>query len=348
MALALRRIVPRPLRVQASAVLARRRRGRLEQDLAALAAGTEPIVAGPWLGEVGFELLYWVPFLAWFAERFAVAPERLLVVSRGGTASWYARFAKHYSDVFEVVGPEQFREAHDQRVRELGEQKQTRVTAFDRELIERSTARAGVWQWQSLHPQRMYDALNPFWWGHLPLEWVHEHTRYTTLTRAALEGIPALPDDFVAVKFYFNECFPATAANRHFAARTIEAVASRRPVVVLSTGLRLDDHAEERVAIAQDGRVIYLPEGIDPARNLEVQSAVVARARAVVGTYGGFAYLPPFFGVPSHGCYSDAAGFSTRHLDVARSAFGHIGAAGLMQVRQASEGTTAEIVEALG
>ena len=53
----------------------------------------DTIVAGPWLGEVGFELLYWVPFLRWFAERFHVAPERLLVVSRGGTASWYRPFA---------------------------------------------------------------------------------------------------------------------------------------------------------------------------------------------------------------------------------------------------------------
>jgi hypothetical protein len=30
-------------------------------------------------GEVGFELLYWVPFLRWFAERFDVPPERLIV-----------------------------------------------------------------------------------------------------------------------------------------------------------------------------------------------------------------------------------------------------------------------------
>ena len=29
-----------------------------------------------------------VPFLRWFATTFTVAPERLLVVSRGGTASW--------------------------------------------------------------------------------------------------------------------------------------------------------------------------------------------------------------------------------------------------------------------
>ena len=39
-----------------SAQLARVHGVRLDRDLAALASGAETIVAGPWLGEVGFEL----------------------------------------------------------------------------------------------------------------------------------------------------------------------------------------------------------------------------------------------------------------------------------------------------
>ena len=38
-----------------------------------LVAQRETIVAGPWLGEVGFELLYWVPFLRWFARAVPAA-----------------------------------------------------------------------------------------------------------------------------------------------------------------------------------------------------------------------------------------------------------------------------------
>ena len=36
-----------------------------------------------------------------------------------------------------------------------------------------------------------------------------------------------------------------------------------------------------------------------------VQSAVVARARRFVGTYGGFAYLAPFCGVPAVSYYTE-------------------------------------------
>ena len=80
-----RQLVPRAVRRGVSAQLARVQAVRLERDLAALASGTDTIVAGPWLGEVGFELLYWVPFLRWFTERFQVDPARMLIVSRGGT-----------------------------------------------------------------------------------------------------------------------------------------------------------------------------------------------------------------------------------------------------------------------
>src|SRR5881409_714168 len=53
-----RHIVPRPIRLAASAFLARRRSAQLQDELAAMVARSAPIVAGPWLGEVGFELLY--------------------------------------------------------------------------------------------------------------------------------------------------------------------------------------------------------------------------------------------------------------------------------------------------
>jgi hypothetical protein len=76
-----------------------------------------------------------------------------------------------------------------------------------------------------------------------------------------------------------------------------------------------------------------VPLGASPARNLELQSAVVAGARRFVGTYGGFAYLAPFHGVPSTSYYSVAGGFSAAHLQMARSALDTIGAGGLLEAR---------------
>jgi len=307
-----------------------------------MAASGHTIVAGPWLGEVGFELLYWVPFLAWVADRASLPPERLLVISRGGTAGWYAPFAGRYADVFEHVSPDAFRAAHDARVAEIGEQKQTRVTDFERGLVETLAGRAGVGRWTLLHPSRMYQSFNPYWWGHLPPGWVHRHAIYRPLAGARTDAL-RLPPSYVAAKFYFNDCFPPTEANRAFTREALARLARSGPVVALSTGLNIDDHHGERVD--EDG-VRHLPEGIDPARNLAVQSAVVAGARAFVGTYGGFSYLAPFHLVPAYAFYSDPAGFSPRHLAMARSAFERIGAAGLLRLHAVTEG--AAVVDGIG
>ena len=50
-----------------------------------------PIVVGPWLGEVGFELLYWIPFLRWALAEAGIAADRVTVVSRGGCAPLVCR-----------------------------------------------------------------------------------------------------------------------------------------------------------------------------------------------------------------------------------------------------------------
>ena len=75
------------------------------------AAAGRPIVVGPWTGEVGFELLYWVPFVRWVVNTYGMAPDRLLVVSRGGVSSWYGSLAARYADVFLYFSPEEFRVA---------------------------------------------------------------------------------------------------------------------------------------------------------------------------------------------------------------------------------------------
>ena len=65
------------------------------------------------------------------------------------------------------------------------------------------------------------------------------------------------------------------------------------------------------------------------------QSALVAGASAFMGTYGGFSYMAPFYGVRSIAYYGDRSGFSQRHLAMARSALSRIGASDLLEVAPA-------------
>jgi hypothetical protein len=333
-----RQLVPRAVRHGISAQLARVHAGRLSADLGRLAAGRDTIVVGPWLGEVGFELLYWVPFLRWFARTFNVASERLLIVSRGGTASWYRPFAAGYRDIFDYLTPEEFRRRHNERVAANGEQKQTRVLAFERQVLRELTT--DVHSRSMLHPSTMYGLFNPFWWGHVDEEWVHRFAKYARVN-ADGDAASRRPGDvgagfsrpespYTAVKFYFNDCFPDTSDNRAFVRRTLQALSERGPVVSLATNLRLDDHASGE---AESLGVRTLPHDMHPRENLALQTAIVAGASAFVGTYGGFSYLAPFLNVRSTAFFSDPDGYSARHLLMARSALESIDAGGLLDVR---------------
>ena len=60
---------------------------------------------------------------------------------------------------------------------------------------------------------------------------------------------------------------------------------------------------------------------MSPRTNLDIQSKVIARARAFVGTHGGLSYLPPLYGIKSLSFYSDPRPYTVRHLELARRAY---------------------------
>jgi hypothetical protein len=324
------RALPRGWRLHVSSARASLLSARTRMRLRRLAASGQVIVAGPYFGEVGFELLYWIPFLAWFTERYGISPDRLIAVSRGGAASWYSHLASRYCDVFEVMEPAEFRARNERRIRELGEQKQIAVTGLDEEIAAAVQRKMGA-EAAVLHPSMMYALFAPFWWGHLPIDWVARHTRFRRLTPPAVPPHVMLPREFAAVKFYFNDCFVDAPGLRRFVHEVVDEVSRHLPVVSLSTGLAIDDHD----ACEPHHAVPVIQPGYEAKTNLDVQTAIVARARRFVGTYGGFSYLSPFFGVPATAYYSDASGYSVRHLEVAQLGIARMGGGSLLELRPA-------------
>jgi hypothetical protein len=75
--------------------------------------------------------------------------------------------------------------------------------------------------------------------------------------------------------------------------------------------------------------VLTITAHMSPERNLAVQTAVIARARAFVGTYGGYSYLAPFCGVSSLAFYSERS-FKVHHLHVAQQIFSKLGGPSLV------------------
>src|SRR5688572_32395714 len=86
----------RELRQALRAVAAPPDHQHLFDTIDTIATSGRPVFIGPWTGEVGFELLYWIPFVEWARARGKFSPEHEIIVSRGGVESWYGRPPDQY------------------------------------------------------------------------------------------------------------------------------------------------------------------------------------------------------------------------------------------------------------
>lgn len=316
--------IPGPVQVAASPMFAGLASMVTRAQLWRLARSKSPIIVGPWLSEVGFELLYWLPFLQWAATQYGLRKERLIVLSRGGAESWYRELCGHYIDVFDFFSLEEFRARNEQRWSEAGSQKQMAVNGFDQELIELVKRKLQLREADLLHPAMMYNLFKFYWQDRGSYGLLQRHTCYSRFPNVRKEGLLAeLPAEYVAVRFYFRPSFPDTEENRLFVLQLVRRLAERIPVVVLNTGLALDDHPDCHLSGAQ--RMYWVEQLMTARNNLEIQTRVIARARAFFGTYGGLSYLAPFCGVPSIAFSSDERYFLPQHLEVAHRAFQQLG-----------------------
>ena len=303
----------------------------VEEEIGRVVSGTGPIFVGPWLAEVGYEVLYWVPFLRWVQDRFRVNPERLIVVSRGGVQDWYRDIATRYVEIFDVLSPQELSARNEQRqtTDEGGGRKQSKLAALDEMLLMSARSQTGVRGGPVLHPSHLFRLFQDVWRGNLPMDFLWSRTRYARVASPSLPEVPGLPEKYVAVKLYTGAALSPTTEHREALSELVRVLASRQPVVMLETGLEVDDHGDYMFEGLSN--VISARDWMTPGTNLGVQTALIAHADYFLGTCGGLAWLAPFLGVPSVAVYADDSLLST-HLLVSRQAGRQVSAADLLPV----------------
>ena len=290
----------------------------VERDISRVVSGSEPIVVGPWLSEVGYEVLYWIPFVRWVQSQFHIPPERLVVVTRGGAAAWYSDITNHAVELFDLMSPEEYAAGNAQRsVEDRGTLKQFGVSSMDQRIVADVERGLGARSVRVLHPSLLYQLFHQFWLGHRPPSFLERRTRYRRIAAPDV-AVPALPAHFVAVKFYTAASLPPTDSVRRALQSIVLGLAERTEVVMLDTGLALDDHEDYSFGLAS--RIHSVRESLRPRDNLAVQTAIISRASSFVGTCGALAWLAPMLGVDTTAVLADAR-FLHGHLQVARRVY---------------------------
>lgn len=325
----------RPLRA------AMRRRGQLRQqseffetewgieaEIEKIVANDRPIVVGPWISEVGFETLYWIPFLHWVKTAFRLEDDRLIAVSRGGVGSWYQGIAGRYVELWDEIDPVDFARRNAER----GITKQYEVSALDLDIVERVANRLGTRDFDVLHPGLMYRLFTLYWSGQRAMGFLDAHVRFTQMAAPQIIDPALLPKDYIAVKFYAARSLPDTPSIRAELQEMVRRLSAKMPVVLLDTGLVLeDDHVDYALAggagyaPGSGGSVISAKPWMTPQTNLGVQTQIIGGARAFVGTCGSIAWLAPRLGVDTSALYVDPKWLHS-HLAVAMRAYYKLGA----------------------
>ena len=296
-----------------------RHQWRVERELEEVVSGHGPIIAGPWLSEVGYEVLYWIPFLRWVMAAYRIPADRVLAVSRGGTSSWYSGIASQYMEVLDFVRPS------DLAARAAaGLLKQRESSDLDRQIVDDVQRKLRLPpSTPVLHPSLMFRWFAPFWSGQETLGFVEQHTRFALMAAPKTDVPLTLPSQYAAVKFYAARSLPDQPAGRAQLRMLVDSLADRLPIVCLDTGLGIDDHAD--YVLGGSDHVVSLSGRLSAHSNLAVQTQVVAGARLFVGTCGSLAWLAPLLGVPTVPVFTDAA-FLHAHLHLARRVYGRLGA----------------------
>ena len=291
----------------------------IEREIEEAVNGAPTVMVGPWLSEVGFEVLYWLPFLRWVQAAFRLDPSRVVAVSRGGVASWYRGIADRYVEIWDHIDPAEFA----RRTAERGATKQLEVSPFDHEVVQAVERTIGS-RVAVLHPSLMYRLFALFWSGQRAQGFLDAHTRFEPVTTPAIIDAGRLPRKYVAVKFYAARSLPDTPDVRRTLSWFVDSLAERTHVVLLDTGLVLDEHAD--YAFSQSGRVISAKPWMTPNNNLAVQTQIIAGAQAFIGTCGSVAWLAPMLGVNTSAVYVDPKWLHA-HLGVMLRACHRAGAA---------------------
>jgi hypothetical protein len=292
---------------------------QIEREIEDLVRRDRPLVLGPWMSEVGFETLYWIPFLHWVQAAFRLEPDRLIAVSRGGVGAWYGALASRYVEIWDDLDPAEFARRNAER----GAAKQFSPSSLDAAILDNVARRLGTKDFDVIHPALMYRLFSLYWSGQRAMGFVDAHTRFIRHTIPPVIDPALLPREYVAVKFYAARSLPDTPELRALIRTVVGGLAQQLPVVLLDTGLVLeDDHAD--YALAGAGVISARPWMV-PQNNLGVQSQIVAGAKAFVGTCGSIAWLAPRLGVDTSALFVDPQWLHA-HLSVAMRAYHKLGA----------------------
>ncbi len=259
-----------------------------------------PVVIGPWIGEIGHELQYWIPFIRKIKDEGYFGSRRIAVISRGGVDGWYSGITDEYHEIFDYMNGEEFKKILV--TRDL--KKQVVLTNEEDELVGKIVKKKSLGKYILIHPSVMWVAIAPYF-EYQPdrpqvnleclfemLSFIRNNDPFEKYSR--IVDALKLPEDYFAVKFYTSTQYVPNEEKAKFMFDFMTNLTKKNHAVVMGLSRTVDDHL--MISFNDFKNLTDVSHQLELSSNLGVQTEIVRRSKGYVGTCGGMALLPIFLG----------------------------------------------------
>jgi len=259
----------------------------------------DTLFLGPWLGEVGPELQYWIPYLQQAKARGLFGRKKIIAVSRGGVETWYSNITDQYIDIFDHLTSQDYRSVRASVLKTT--QKQITPHPWELQFIAQIAKKLGTGSYSIVHPAQMWRFVVAWLQEFIPLSKVYAQLKFQMLassTSAYTEYVDKLhlPGNYIAARFYTNQVFKRGKENEQMIKKILSRISHNLPIVFLTMNYKVDDHGS--MALPNSSRIIQIGSNFPLRINLGIQTEVIRRAKGFIGTNGGLSVLPALVHIP--------------------------------------------------
>ncbi len=277
----------------------------------------DEVIVGPWFSELGFELLYWIPYLNTVLKDHAEAGKKVVSVSRGGMSSLYSSISTEHINLLNNYSQSEWLSLTNNVWAKLGGLKQSSLLVEDLKILEASIP-IETWKNDSrkilIHPRILFALFRPYWRNKdfNPLSIVDQIT-------IPLQPNPE-PQSGIFTKIYSRPSLELNEANTKSLLNFLNDFPEDK--LLITDDSYIDDHP-----IFNLGSSIKAREHVQRTfeNNLEDQINLYKSCEKSITTYGGLSYLALYFQKSSLSLYSDAEKFDIQHLKLAKLLAGKVG-----------------------
>jgi hypothetical protein len=245
------------------------------------------IIIGPFYSEVGYEILYWFPFISWLTQ-YSIK-ENLYFIGRGGLSRQFFPNSNHICLIEKFNTKFVNSLIIDNSDNFNGSLKQKKSTANDLEIIKNLGFSIDD---LIVYPSFLFRAYKRYYGGSYGVKFLRLFDNiefYENIKRDDTKN-----SNIVVFKLYQSSSFNILK-NKTNIYRLFEKLLDLSFEIQILTTNKLDDHDQLQIDLKfyPGIKVIYVSD----ENNLDCQLNYIKKSKYFISTYGGASYLGPLMGV---------------------------------------------------